>query len=472
MDPKTAGAMEGLGRGQLPAAGEVAGAWLIDALTESSDLVLAFDSSTVITWCNTACLHILGFSPEEVIGSSIADFIHPDDIERAAEVVGLSASGAFDEMPITPALYRARRADGGWVNLDLNGSTGPDGSMLIVARVGGDLVLNDRLLEAVSGHEPFEQQVALVLEMGTWRHPREGYAILYRGEDHESCALSWNLPPELYGAADLEGPTPWDVAMASDREVAAADLATAPDASEIAGPALVDAAHRAGFLGYLVAPIADPDQPGGACIVIWTTATGPTTSGHRYAMGNMKRALTLVLQQRAQVRALEQAARVDSLTKTASRAWFMELLGNLAGAPGETRHALLYIDLDGFKGVNDHLGHAAGDQVLTETAARIAEASPPGATIARLGGDEFAVLCAPGTEVEHASAAAQQIIDAVARPIEVGRGQATVGASIGLAIGEPGEPPTSVLDAADAALLAAKASGRGRWTLAGPRTRG
>ena len=131
MDPKTAGAMEGLGRGQLPAAGEVAGAWLIDALTESSDLVLAFDSSTVITWCNTACLHILGFSPEEVIGSSIADFIHPDDIERAAEVVGLSASGAFDEMPITPALYRARRADGGWVNLDLNGSTGRDGSMLI-----------------------------------------------------------------------------------------------------------------------------------------------------------------------------------------------------------------------------------------------------------------------------------------------------------------------------------------------------
>ena len=103
------------------------------------------------------------------------------------------------------------------------------------------------------------------------------------------------------------------------------------------------------------------------------------------------------------------------------------------------------------------------------TAARIAAASPPGATIARLGGDEFAVLCVPGTEVADASAAAQKIIDAVAQPIEVGRGHAIVGASIGLAIGRPGEPPTSVLDAADAALLSAKASGRGRWTLAGPR---
>ncbi|WP_421118851.1 diguanylate cyclase domain-containing protein [Aquihabitans daechungensis] len=470
MDPKTAGAMEGLGRGELPAAGDVSGDWLIDALTESSDLVFAFDASTTITWCNPACLRILGFSPDEVIGNSIATFIHPDDVERAAEVVGLSAAGAFDEMPVTPALYRARRADGTWVNLDLNGSTGPDGSMLIVARVGGDLVLNDRLLEAVSGNEPFEQQVALVMEMGMWRHPREGYAILYRGEDDERCALNWNLTPELYGAEEIEGPTPWDVAMATDREVAVADLATASGSDAVASAALVNAAGAAGFLGCLVAPIADPDHPGSACIVVWTTAKGPTTSGHRYAMGNMKRALTLVLQQRSQVRALERAARVDSLTGTASRAWFMELLGDLADAPGGTRHALLYIDLDGFKGVNDHLGHAAGDQVLTETARRITEAAPPGATIARLGGDEFAVLCASGTEVAHASAAAQQIIDAVARPIAVGRGHATVGASIGLAIGHPGEAPTSVLDAADGALLSAKASGRGCWTLAGPRS--
>lgn len=456
-------------RGEGRAAGSIEGRWLIDALTESSDLVFAFDTDTLITWCNPASIRILGLAPEDVIGRSIAEFIHPDDLERAAEVVGLSAVGAFDEMPITPALYRGRRIDGTWANLDLNGSTGPDGSMLIVARVGGDLVLNDRLLEAVAAGDDFEQQVALVMEMGTWRHPNEGYAILYRDEDGSRRALSWNLPPELYGEVVLPGPTPWDVAMADDEEVAIDDLAAVAAEGAVTSPELVEAAVRNGFVGCLVAPITDPDHPGGASIVIWTTASGPTGSGHRYAMSNMHRALTLVLHQRAQVRALERAARVDSLTGTTSRSRFMELLDELATAPDHAQHAILYIDLDGFKGVNDRLGHAVGDLVLSETAARISASAPEGATIARLGGDEFVVLCATGTDEVQASKAAQRIIDDVGRPIEVGNGHATIGASVGLAIGRPGEAPTSVLDAADGALLSAKANGRGCWTVASPR---
>jgi diguanylate cyclase (GGDEF)-like protein/PAS domain S-box-containing protein len=458
-------------QGDLAPAGEVADGWLIAALAESSDLVFAFDPDTIITWCNPACLRILGHPPEAVVGRSIAEFIHPDDVGRAAEVVGPNAAGAFDEMPVTPALYRARRADGTWASLDLNGSAGPDGGMLIVARVGGDLVLNDRLLESVSGHEPFEQQVALVMQMGTWRHPSEGYAILYRGEDDEPCALHWNLPPELYGAVPIEGPTPWDVAMATNEEVAEGDLAASPGANALASPALVDAALAAGFQGFLVAPVPDPELPGGACIVIWTTASGPTTSGHRYARGTMVRALTLVLQQRAQVRALERAARIDSLTGTTSRARFMELLGELADEPDPDGHALLYIDLDGFKGVNDHLGHAAGDLVLTETAVRIKTVVSSDALVARLGGDEFVVLCEPGTDAEGASAAAQRIIEAVCHPIRIGEAHTTVGASIGVALGRPGDAPTSVLDAADGALLSAKAGGRGCWALA-PRSDG
>lgn len=459
------------GRSTVAAAGTIDGPWLIGALTESSDLVFAFDTATIVTWCNPACVRILGIPPEDVIGRSIAEFIHPDDIERAAEVVGLSAAGAFDEMPITPALYRGRRLDGTWANLDLNGSTGPDGSMLIVARIGGDLVLNDRLLEAVTNHDDVEHQVALVMEMGTWRHPREGYAILYQDDDGTPRALSWNLVPELYGTAPVPGPNPWDVAMATDDEVSIDDLAAEVPEGRVTSPELAEIAARHGFVGCLVAPIVDPARPGTACIVIWTTATGPTGSGHRYAMGNMRRALTLVLQQRAQVQALERAARIDSLTGATSRARFMELLRELASAPERTGHTLLYLDLDGFKAVNDHLGHAAGDTVLTETAARITAAAPDGATIARLGGDEFVILCPPGTGAPAAAATCQAIIDAVGHPIEVGGGHATVGASIGVAIGRPDEDPAQVLDAADAALLGAKAGGRGRWVIAGPRPR-
>lgn len=455
-------------RGEGVPGGAIEGPWLIEALTESSDLVFAFDTSTLITWCNPASIRVLGLRPEEVIGRSIAEFIHPDDLERAAEVVGLSNAGAFDEMPITPALYRGRRLDGSWASLDLNGSTGPDGSMLIIARVGGDLVLTDRLLEAVTAGDDVEEQVGLVMEMGTWRHPKEGYAILYPGDDGRRRTLSWNLPPELTGAAPVPGPTPWDVAMATDEEVAIEDIGTALADGQLVSSELAAIAELHGFVGCLVSPIPDPEHPGGAGIVIWTTASGPTGSGHRYAMGNMRRALTLVLQLRSQVRALERAARIDSLTGATSRARFLELLEELRAAPPGTRHAILYIDLDGFKGVNDHLGHAAGDRVLQETAARIREAAPAGATIGRLGGDEFVVLCAVGTDEAEACQAAQQIIDAVGRPVAIADGHTTVGASIGIAVGRPGDAPTTVLDAADGALLSAKADGRGRWTIASP----
>ena len=451
-------------RGDIEPAGTIAGDWLISALVESSDLVFAFDPDTIITWCNPAVFRILGFPPAEVIGHSIADFIHPDDLERAAEVVGLSAAGAFDEMPITPALYRGRHADGSWVNLDLNGATGPDGSMLIVARLGGDLVLNDRLLEAVSGGEPFDTQVAMVLEMGTWRHPPEGYAILYLDEDGTPRAETWNLPPELYGAAPVPGPTPWDMALVTGKEVVINDLTNDLSDGRLASPALVEAALAAGFQGCLAAPIADPDHLDGACIVIWTTAEGPTTSGHRYAMGNMRRAFALVLQQRSQVRGLELAARVDQLTGLTSRARFLDLLDEIEDRAETTeRHVLLYLDLDGFKPVNDSLGHGAGDVVLTETAARVRDAAPPGAVVARLGGDEFGVLCPSETTAAEAEALAQRIIDDVSAPIRIADDHAAVSASIGVAVGRAGEGPTSVLTTADAALLKAKADGRGRW---------
>lgn len=449
----------------LGPAGTISGDWLVEALVATSDLVFSFTPDTLITWCNPACYRFLGHTPSEVVGRSIAEFLHPDDLERAAEVVGLSTEGVFDDdVPITPALYRARRADGTWVNLDLNGSPGPDGSLLIVARAGGDLVLNDQLLEAVSEGAPFEQQVGLVMEMGSWRHPSEGYAIFFRGEAGEAQSVSWNLADELNGEVFSSGPTPWDMATATDAEVVVADMASAPGVGAVVNPDLARAALAAGFVGCLAAPIHDPEHPGTACIVVWTTAAGPTTSGHRYALDNMRRALALVLQQRAQVSALERAARVDQLTGATSRAHFLDLLDTIGEqADASDRHALLYLDLDSFKPVNDNHGHGAGDLVLTETAARVRDSLPPGAVMARLGGDEFGVLCAPGTTAGEAEALAQQLIDQISAPIDIGGDVAHVSGSIGVAVGAEGQSPAHVLSIADTALLRAKADGRGRW---------
>lgn len=431
-------------------------AWFLSALTQTSDLVLVIDGNADIVWANDAVSAQLGHLAPEFLGRSIADFLHPDDLARAIEVVALDAAGAFDATPITPALYRVRHADGSWRMIELNGASAVAGSdrVLVVGRTGGDLVLADRLLEAITGGASVAAQVELVLEMGRWRHPLEGYAIYYRDADGAPRTACSGVP-DLLRDRGPAGTSPWDLVLPVEPTV----LPLAP---------VVDAAATAaGFTGCLAGPVPDPLHGPVARILIWTGPYGPTTAGHRYAMSNMRRALRLVLQQRAQVHLLEQAARVDDLTRLASRARFFELVAATDARGDEERLAVLYVDLDGFKAVNDNHGHAAGDRVLRAAATRLRGVQPPGSEWARLGGDEFVLLVDRVVGDDHAVQIAEQVVAAFQEPIEIDGAAASVGASVGLAVGRPGDRAGAVLEAADRALFEAKASGRNRWRLAG-----
>ena len=434
--------------------------WFVDALTQTSDLVLVIDANADVVWVNDAVTQTLGHDPAESIGRSIADFLHPDDLTRAIEVVALDAAGAFDATPITPALYRARHADGSWRMVELNGASAVAGSdhVLVVGRTGSDLVLADELLEAITGGATVDAQVQLVLEMGRWRHPLEGYAIYYRDVDGSHRSASSEVPDVLRERGPA-GTSPWLLDVPEEPVLVDLD------------PDLTDAVEAAGFTGCLAGHVPDPLHDDGARILIWTGPYGPTSAGHRYALSNMRRALRLVLQQRAQVHLLEQAARVDDLTRLASRARFFELVGGTGRADGhEAAHAgpaVLYVDLDGFKAVNDNHGHAAGDRVLRAAAARLRAVAPPGSEWARLGGDEFVLLVDRLESAGHAVEIARQVVAAFQEPIEINGTLNRVGASVGVAVGGPGEGADAVLEAADRALFEAKASGRSRWRLAG-----
>ena len=107
---------------QRKSAGTIPDAWVVDTLADSSDLVIAIDAEATIRWCNATALPMLGYEPDSVIGQSFAEFVHPDDLGRAAEVMALTLAGAFDDSPITPAVYRVRTADDRWLNLEVNGS--------------------------------------------------------------------------------------------------------------------------------------------------------------------------------------------------------------------------------------------------------------------------------------------------------------------------------------------------------------
>ena len=146
-----------------------------------------------------------------------------------------------------------------------------------------------------------------------------------------------------------------------------------------------------------------------AVILVWGRVGGPDLDVHAYAVDTMARALAVVLQWRHQVTGLLQAARRDPLTGLANRTGFWEVLDGLARERGAPLVAVLYVDLDGFKEVNDRYGHRTGDIILTEAAQRIAAVVRPGDTIARLGGDEFAIVCRELDDADEATAIADRV---------------------------------------------------------------
>lgn len=128
---------------------------------------------------------------------------------------------------------------------------------------------------------------------------------------------------------------------------------------------------------------------------------------------------------------------------------------------------VMSIDLDGFKQLNDTMGHAAGDHLLTVVANRLSKVVRGDDMAARLGGDEF-VLVFPGTGAENASTLASRVVRAIGLPCDVMGEQVTVSTSVGVAVfPEDGLDSTALMRSADVALYRAKAAGRNRYATSG-----
>jgi len=154
---------------------------------------------------------------------------------------------------------------------------------------------------------------------------------------------------------------------------------------------------------------------------------------------------------------LHELAIKDPLTGLANRAFFEEAL-ELALHQRRSGHAgLLFCDLNGFKRINDNLGHRAGDQLLQITARRLTEAARQGDLVARLGGDEFVVLC-PGVQIAaELEKIATRLNAAVAQPVELAEGEIIPSVSIGTALAQAGDTNSTLLARADHAMYTHKA---------------
>jgi diguanylate cyclase (GGDEF)-like protein/PAS domain S-box-containing protein len=165
---------------------------------------------------------------------------------------------------------------------------------------------------------------------------------------------------------------------------------------------------------------------------------------------------------------LEHQATHDVLTGLANRKLFEELLVRAVYRADRSGQAVavLYLDLDGFKDVNDVFGHQAGDRVLSESARRLEGVVRPGDMVARMGGDEFVVLCEQLSDPSDAEKIAARIVQAVGKPIPLATGVATVTASVGIALGETGENAASLVARADEAMYRMKQGGKAGFRFA------
>lgn len=199
-----------------------------------------------------------------------------------------------------------------------------------------------------------------------------------------------------------------------------------------------------------------------------------TTSDTSQAILNLKAAVTPtggtvltfddITEQRRAAEDIERMAKFDSLTGLANRATIMTALARAIGGgedgPETPAAAVLLIDLDRFKEVNDTLGHDVGDKLLIVAADRLRGAAPRDATVGRLGGDEF-IIVAPRVTLAEAERLAERMNKALTRPMRLMGQICRTTASIGVAMaGDHGEDPSTLIKAADIALYARKAAGR------------
>ena len=200
-------------------------------------------------------------------------------------------------------------------------------------------------------------------------------------------------------------------------------------------------------------------------LLVWITFLGGHVNGLREHLRETNRRLNLALEQSSRMAAYDELTGLPN-----ARLFAKELARAIAEAQRtQTSFALLYCDLDGFKPVNDALGHAAGDALLREVAARLHATMREADLVARIGGDEFVVLASTCRSGEDARLLAERIRVALEAPFPIDGTEARISCSCGIALHpDHGIAGDMLLQAADRAMYVAKRAGRARYAMAAP----
>lgn len=397
-------------RGDLPPALE---------LDDLPDICLITDSIGTISQANQACAEALGYPVEDWVGRNVLDVLHPDDLEPA--IAAFTSMGDRTEegsgllMPV-----RVRHADGSWLPCEVRG------------RVAG------------------EDRVTLVVRDLTDRHAlglAQGDTDLLRALVHHASSVLLMLEPDhtirstnaaltrILGRDGFrtQGAPFASLAAPEDRTFVTARL------DEGEGRFEADFTHVDGSRVVLEVTVQD-------------LRSDPLVHGY------LLNAVDITDLRETQI-ALRKMADTDHLTGLLNRQAFLDRVRTMLDTDDDDAGdlAILFCDLDGFKSINDELGHAAGDHLLSEVAGRMQRCVHADDLLGRLGGDEFVVVLR-NTAANGPAVVADRIRRSIEEPFSYQGRAARVGISIGVAIARDHPTATSMIAAADEAMYQVKRS--------------
>jgi diguanylate cyclase (GGDEF)-like protein/PAS domain S-box-containing protein len=405
--------------------------WFRALVQSSSDLVFAVDVVGTVSYASPSCAKVLGYEPQVLIGIEAGLLIHEDDIDalRASVDGTLSVPGGSVDF-----LIRARRQDGTWC-----------------------------WLEGLATNLLYDSAVAAVVVNA--RDVTERRVHLER-----QAAIS-ELGPEILRATTLESSVQSAVDVISRVVHARKCRIVSTLTTDNANARLVGTAVKVANASItqlednqspsLHIPVGDPDQPLAYIDVFTDGAPSPGDTQFVESVSGIVLSATLRFSAEDAIR---HQAMHDPLTGLPNRTLFNDRLEHALSRRVRNAGyvAVLIVDLDGFKNVNDSLGHLSGDALLIAVAARFEACLRGFDTIARLGGDEFAILFDELEAADQAGRVAQRVLDALVSPLALAGREVAIGASVGIALTDQADTRADRLLAdADAAMYRAKRDGKG-----------
>jgi diguanylate cyclase (GGDEF)-like protein/PAS domain S-box-containing protein len=439
---------------------------------DSLDVIATIGVDRVFRTVSPACKTILGYEPEELIGRSYMDLVHPDDRDRSAMLITAIAGGVAE----VRLENRLRRKDGSIAWIEWRAVAQPEeGAVYCLARdltnrkrAGEEIrrlneTLDTRLMERIDKLE------ATIAELEHDKHTLQ--------EREKRFRVMLSNVSDLITVIGADGTVYYENISAVERLLGYRPEIKAKESNAFEWIHQNDVERALSLFAEVLS------NPGVHPPIEFPVPHADGSERHfEHTINNLvddpevggivisSRDIT---ERKALQEQLAHQASHDFLTELPNRALFMDRLEHALTRAKRRRIkvAVLLVDLDDFKLINDGLGHEMGDRLLVAVAKRLQTCLRHADTAARLGGDEFAILLEDITDVGEATRVAERIAGALREPFILGGRQLLTSASIGVVLGTPThDEPKKLLRGADLAMYQAKGSGKARYSVLDPST--